>query len=684
MPLQRWKSAIPVALALLAGLGAVTPAHALRFMTWNIAKYPNVSPATQDPNFRTVFIQANADVLAAQELNTSQGATDFLNNVLNVAEPGQWALAAWQSLQGSPLEGGAVFYKPAKVSVTDISTTNDGGPRLVYRCIVKPVGYTSIQSWVRLYSVHFKAGGPATTDSTTRRTEGTLLRNAVNLINTGLFGPNFLICGDTNIYGAYEGCYQRLTENQADNDGRCKDPLVGTAPGIGGISANWHTNSNFALWDSQSPCFDATDCLGGAGGFTSGGMDDRFDLMLAAYSLFDGTGLEYVPAPNVFDGSYPYQFANDGQHFNQRIDGGGFNNAVPFAVAQALHGASDHVPTLITIAVPAKVSAPAALAFGSAIVGSAPTQTLPVSNTAVSPADPLSYTLTAPAGFTAPGGAFEEGAGSPAANHTVGMSTASTGVLGGTLTINSDDVDAPTFNVALSGTVVDHAASSLDSAIVTTGALVDFGAHPAGGFSDQSVRAHDFGYDALQARLAMGAANIVGGDGRFSIVGGFTPSLLAGTGQTYNLHFNETGATLDLDYNATLTFSTADEPIPGATAQTDLVVNLHAKPTTGTTGVDPGQAPPTALQFYPPHPNPLARDAVFAFDLPTEAPVSLAVFDLGGRRVSTVVSGTQSAARHQLTWQAVGDDGTPLHAGLYFARFVTPGLSRTMRLVVLQ
>ena len=233
-----------------------------------------------------------------------------------------------------------------------------------------------------------------------------------------------------------------------------------------------------------------------------------------------------------------------------------------------------------------------------------------------------------------------------------------------------------------SGAVLDHAAASLDSTATVLAAPVDFGDHPIGQFADQPVRAHNLGYDALQARLSVHTASIVGGDGRFSIVDGFSPALLSGTGQTWNIHFDDAGASLDQEYTATLTLASADEPLPGAAAASDLVVSLRAKPVSGTADV-PGGDLPKVLAFHPPRPNPLARQALFAFDLPVAAPVSLAIYDLTGRRVADLVSGSLGPGRYQLPWNAVSESGPRVPAGLYFARFVTPGMTRVARLIVL-
>src|SRR5262249_25584555 len=152
--------------------------------------------------------------------------------------------------------------------------------------------------------------------------------------------------------------------------------------------------------DTQCPC--NTGCLAG---FSGGGMDDRFDIWLSSASMQDGEGLDYRIDDTVTDGAYPYAYGNDGAKFNTDINAGA-NSMVSAAVANALHDASDHLPVVITLQVPAKVVAPASIDFGNVIVGGVASQSLLVSNGATAPADELTYTLTAPADFTAPGGTF--------------------------------------------------------------------------------------------------------------------------------------------------------------------------------------------------------------------------------------------------------------------------------------
>jgi len=634
--------------AVLALFAAATPAHALRVVTWNLEVYQSGNIVGRQPSFRTVLAALNPDVMVCQEINDAASKDSMLNNVLNVVQPGEWT-GTWIEL-GS--DDGAIFWKPAKVNVTNLTTVPVGSTRSVLLAVVKPVGYVSNASWFRTYSLHFKANGVpfSPNDSTTRRVEGTNLRTSINNVDTAANGPNFLVGGDTNFYGNYEGGYIRLTESQLDNDGRGSDvfPLPGT----------WNS-SGFALYHTQSTRA------------ASGGLDDRFDLWLMAPSMRNGNGLDYVPNTYV-----PY--GNDGSHYDLDIDGGGFNLAVGLTVATALRIASDHLPVLIQIQVPAKVVAASQLDFGNVIVGAAGiTQPLSVSNNAAPPADKLRYTLVAPIGFTLSSGADSVAAGAAAKVHTVGLLTGAAGNKAGALLMTTNDVDSTSKPVALSARVLDHAVASLDSSVVLTSADLDFGDHSAANFEDQPVRVHDQGWNALQAQLAITGASITGGDGRFSLVG-FAPATAGAVGHTFTVHFDGTGAPLDSAYQATLTFTTSDEALPGAAAAAPLTVNLSAHISNGL-----GVGDSYTLRLMPPRPNPARYGAEIAFELPREAPVDAGVYDLGGRRVATLAAGRMGSGPHSLRWNAQDAGGNRVPAGLYFVRFTTPGLTRTYRLALL-
>jgi hypothetical protein len=658
-------------------LAAAPPAHALRVATWNLLDYgPTTASVTpRQAAFRTAIAGLLPDILISQETNSAAVKDSFLTNVLNVVEPGQWT-AQWIDVTG---EGMGIYWKPAQCAVTGIGAFATSGPRDVLTCVVKPVGYKTKPGWFRLYSMHLKAGGPGTADSSTRRLECADIRSTINSVSQTVVGPNFLIGGDTNFYGPWEGGYIRLTESQTSNNGRCRDFL--------NLPDTWHENSAYKIHDTQCPCATGTCPSVTDVDFSGGGMDDRFDMLLSSTSAQDGQGLELV--------SYA-AYGNDGLHYNESINGSNYNGAVGVTTATALHDASDHLPVVSVIRLPAKLSAASRLAFGTVITGATAELPLAVSNIAPQPVgytfsasgsspltlpgDTLRYSLSPPTDFTAPAGDLIQLAGAAATDQTIGMSTASTGVKSGTLTFATNDPDSLSKSVLLSGTVVRHAAASLDSLAVLLARTLDFGSQPQDAFADTTVRVFNQGYDGLQARLSLSAGVVGGGDGRFSIVGGFSGALVGGTPASYTIHFDAAGATTDSTYEASLTFTSADEPLPGAQPQSDLVVTLRARAITA--GADTPGGPPTALRFYPPRPNPAASAIHFAYDLPRAAPVRLEVFDLSGRRVADLVSERVEAGHHELRWSPrESSDG--IAAGLYFARFSVPGMTRMVRIVLL-
>jgi hypothetical protein len=642
-------------LPVFVALAAAAPAHALRLVDYNVTNYPGVLFPQRQPYFRTIMAPLTADMMTCEEFTSQAGVDSFLTNVLNVVDPGQWAAAPF--VNGNDTDN-AFFYKPAKVQFLGMWTFYPNPASLlrlvgVYR--VKPVGYSSDAAELRIYVTHLKA---STGFESQRLAEATGIRDSMNAMPPG---THAMVVGDFNLYTSAEPAYGKFLESQVNNVGQAYDILPAGA---------WHNTASFAGIHTQCPCLT---CPTGSG-FSGGGLDDRFDFFLPTLNLGTGQGLAFVPGTYISVGQ-------DGQHFNKNITDA---PTIPqgAAYASALWNASDHLPIRMDLQVPSRLQlSPLALDFGSVIVGAVTTQDLLVSNPAALPGDGLDYSFSASAGFSAPVGGFTEAAGDAPAAQPIGIDASTIGAKSGTLTVTSDDPDQPSAGVPLSGTVLDHADASLDSLALVTDAPLDFGTHDIGQFPQLLARTHNRGYNALRARLWVTDAQFTGGDGRFSIVGGFHDLLVSGTAASFPIAFNDNGATDDTDYNGTLTFTTFDEDLPGAAPAATLTVQLHAHTSTGTTGV--GDGLPTSLRFDPPRPNPTAGASWFHFDLPRPAPVTLEIFDLAGRRVASLASGERGAGRYDIRWDGTTEGGARPQAGLYFARFATPGLHRVARLVLM-
>lgn len=106
---------------------------------------------------------------------------------------------------------------------------------------------------------------------------------------------------------------------------------------------------------------------------------------------------------------------------------------------------------------------------------------------------------------------------------------------------------------------------------------------------------------------------------------------------------------------------------------------LLSPPPTTTSAPD---GPVSGLEFSGAAPNPVHDRAHFGFALPAAAHARLALFDAGGRRIRMLVDADLPAGRQSATWDGRDDAGSPVAAGLYFARLETPAGSRSSRVAV--
>jgi len=83
-------------------------------------------------------------------------------------------------------------------------------------------------------------------------------------------------------------------------------------------------------------------------------------------------------------------------------------------------------------------------------------------------------------------------------------------------------------------------------------------------------------------------------------------------------------------------------------------------------------------------PNPFVNESRFSVSLDNAADAHVAVFDILGRRVSTVFSGRLQPGTTELRWNGRHDDGSRATAGVYFYRLEMGGRVVSRRLVLLR
>lgn len=97
---------------------------------------------------------------------------------------------------------------------------------------------------------------------------------------------------------------------------------------------------------------------------------------------------------------------------------------------------------------------------------------------------------------------------------------------------------------------------------------------------------------------------------------------------------------------------------------------------------DDASGPPQATILSAIYPNPFNPRAAIEFELAEAGPIELAIYDLGGRLVRVMDSGSRSAGRYQATWDGQDNEGRAVPSGAYFCRLSTAQGSQTGKLTL--
>ncbi len=297
----------------------------IRVMQYNVLRYgeSNQSPSVKNPLLTTIVNHVQPDIIGVNEISgQSDYAQNILNGALNVNGVNKWRRAALSNAGADKSLTNTVFYDINKFKLLNqeiVSTVQREISAFNFMYNDSNITKTQDTVFFTVIVLHFKAGNTSG-DANTRANEATQI---VNWINKFSAAKNIMVMGDYNVYTNTEGGFANLVNNTSATN-KLMDPInrVGT----------WNNNAAFADVHTQSTHTSQT------GGFSSGGMDDRFDIMLCTKSLLtDSVKMRYLP------GTYK-AIGNDGQRFNKALTDAPTNTSVPSNVLGALYNMSDHLP----------------------------------------------------------------------------------------------------------------------------------------------------------------------------------------------------------------------------------------------------------------------------------------------------------------------------------------------------
>ncbi len=314
-------------------------------MSYNLANYRNStqqctnstnSPSAKEQNLNTIVKYVKPDILVCQEIGgaSAQPVDQLLVNALNINGVNYYGKANYSNNSFSNLVNMVYFNSNKLGLISQKSIIKDlSGQNLVrvidlYRFYYKDSLLTALSDtvYITVIGAHLKAG-TGNSNATQRANATAALMNYIKINKTD---DNIIMCGDFNTYKSQEVCYQNLT-NTGNSNLNFYDPI--NKPGA------WNNNANFAIIHTQSTRVSGQT---NSGCFSSGGLDDRFDHIIASNAIINNLdGIKYIT------GTYK-SVGNDGFHFNKSIKSG-TNNSVPSSILNAIYDLSDHLPVVMDI-----------------------------------------------------------------------------------------------------------------------------------------------------------------------------------------------------------------------------------------------------------------------------------------------------------------------------------------------
>jgi len=293
----------------------------------------------KNQNLKKIIQYVQPDIFSVNELDgegthpESNDATYLLNNALNVDGVNYYRKTDFPKVYLA----NTLFYNANKLvlkSHTPISFYSGGYPKIfnVYKFYFNSDDLeTSDTAFFSCLVAHLKAGSYPENEEL-RAYEATQIVNYYESLGEK---GNYLLMGDFNVYSPTEECFQSFI-NPDNSNYKFNDP----ANQIG----EWSKNYDYRYYHTQSTHTDG-EC------FSTGGMDDRFDFILASDNIMNGTD-HYTYVENSYK-----VIGQDGSKYNSSLNTSS-NTVVPNDIAQALYNMSDHLPVYMEMKVDQNLGAP--------------------------------------------------------------------------------------------------------------------------------------------------------------------------------------------------------------------------------------------------------------------------------------------------------------------------------------
>lgn len=93
---------------------------------------------------------------------------------------------------------------------------------------------------------------------------------------------------------------------------------------------------------------------------------------------------------------------------------------------------------------------------------------------------------------------------------------------------------------------------------------------------------------------------------------------------------------------------------------------------------------PGAFQVYQNFPNPFNPSTTIRYSIPEAANVSINIYDINGKLISTLIDNRQNAGAHEVSWNGRNSTGLQMVSGVYLYKVQAGNLSRISKMILLK
>jgi hypothetical protein len=113
-------------------------------------------------------------------------------------------------------------------------------------------------------------------------------------------------------------------------------------------------------------------------------------------------------------------------------------------------------------------------------------------------------------------------------------------------------------------------------------------------------------------------------------------------------------------------------------------INLHGNNTNQPVSIDEPKGIPTTYSISQNYPNPFNPSTNFTYSLPNRANVTIAIYDLFGREINTLVNESKEAGTYNITWNGRDNQNRQVATGVYFYKMQTAGFEKTTKMMLVK